>query len=428
MIPLLLLATLTQSAPETDLRPGLWSQWRGPERSGIDTGRAWPRELSKDNLTQQWRIELGPSYSGPVVDAARIYTTATVDEKNEVVRAVDRETGETAWEASWSGAMKVPFFAARNGSWIRSTPAVADGRLFVFGMLDVLVALDAETGKELWKVDFKERYGTKAPDFGAVPSPLVDGDHVYIQAANSIVKLDSETGETVWRALAPSGKSSMMSSGAFSSPAVATLGGERQLLVQTREQLAGVAIDDGAVLWRHDVPHFRGMNILTPQPYGTDGVFTSTYNGKSHFFRVGKSGEEWTCDEAWTTRDAGYMSSPVVLGDRLYMYLQRKRLACIDLAKGESAWLSDAIGDEYWSMVAQGDRMLALSEGGELLMLADDAEGLKELGRVRVAESESWAHLAVDGDQVLVRDLDGMTAYRWGAPSAETSSAEGGTD
>ena len=60
--------------------------------------------------------------------------------------AIDRATGQEVWRASWPGAMSVPFFAAANGSWIRATPALHDGRLYVAGMKDVLVCLEAATG------------------------------------------------------------------------------------------------------------------------------------------------------------------------------------------------------------------------------------------------------------------------------------------
>ena len=110
------------AAPSPDMPAGVWRQWRGPARNGHCPGDWWPDRLTEDRVTQLWRVELGPSYSGPVVDEDTVYTTETVDKRDEVVTAYDRETGERKWRTSWAGAMKVPFFAAKNGSWIRSTP------------------------------------------------------------------------------------------------------------------------------------------------------------------------------------------------------------------------------------------------------------------------------------------------------------------
>ncbi len=76
-------------------------------------------------------------------------------------------------------------------------------------------------------------------------------------------------------------------------------------------------------------------------------------------------------------------------------------------------WTSSSIADENWSMVASGGRLLALSEAGELYLIAANTEEYEVLDVIEVAESETWAHLAVDGDQVLIRELDGLTAYTW---------------
>ncbi len=132
-----------------------------------------------------WRAELGPSYSGPIVSGDRVFTTETKDKKLEVVTAFDRITGRQIWRVQWEGAMTVPFFAKSNGDWIRSTPALDGDRLYVAGMRDVLVCLDAGNGNEVWRKDLAKELGTPLPDFGFVCSPLVDGEAVYVQAGGA---------------------------------------------------------------------------------------------------------------------------------------------------------------------------------------------------------------------------------------------------
>ena len=101
------------------------------------------------------------------------------------------------------------------------------------------------------------------------------------------------------------------------------------------------------------------------------------------------------------------------------MYLRSKRLCCVHLESGELKWTSPSIRDEYWSMVACGNRILALSEAGELYLIAANTKEYERIGVVEVAESETWGHLAVDGDQLLIRELDGLTALRWRAEESE---------
>ena len=124
-----------------------WSQWRGANRDGHSDGAAWPESLEENNLKQTWRVELGKSYSGPIVYGGIVYTTESVDDEKEAVRAFDLATGEQKWATDWEGSMRVPFFARKNGSWIRSTPATDGESLFVAGMRDVLLCIDAKTGK-----------------------------------------------------------------------------------------------------------------------------------------------------------------------------------------------------------------------------------------------------------------------------------------
>ncbi|MGE0759046.1 MAG: PQQ-binding-like beta-propeller repeat protein, partial [Pirellulaceae bacterium] len=154
-----------------DEQVGIWNQWRGPTRDGQVQGDAWPTALDESVLRRGWRVELPPSYSGPLVSASSVFVTGTADKKTEIVAALDRETGRELWRVSWPGAMSVPFFAASNGSWIRATPAFDGETLYVAGMRDVLVALDARTGEQRWRIDFVEQLQAPLPTFGFVSSP-----------------------------------------------------------------------------------------------------------------------------------------------------------------------------------------------------------------------------------------------------------------
>lgn len=383
-----------------------WPQWRGPDRDSIVRGgSAWPDNLK--GLSRQWHVALGPGYGGPIVWGDQVFTVESRAEKDELVRALDRSDGRERWRASWSGAMRVPFFARRNGDWIRATPACDGASLYVAGMRDVLVCLNVQDGTQRWRVDFPAKLATPVPAFGFVSSPLVIGEFVYVQAGGAFVKLNKTTGEILWRVLDDGGG---MSS-AFSSPVEATLHGKRQLVVQMREELAGVDPDDGAVLWKQTVPSYRGMNILTPTVFG-DGLFTSTHKNKTFFYKIGRSESGFEAAQAWTLPGQGYMSSPVVIDDHAYLHLGNGRLCCIDLKTGKQTWRSRPFG-QYWSMIARGDRILALDERGELLLIAADPRKFRLLDRREVGEGEAWAHLAVCGDQVFVRDLTGISAFEW---------------
>lgn len=405
-----------------------WSQWRGPSRDGKVAGVPWPERLSGNYLQQTWKTPLTPSYSGPIVSEAAVFVTETREKTTEIVRALDRQTGKELWKAEWAGAISVPFFAKKNGDWIRATPAYDGKSLFVAGMRDVLVSLNAKTGKEQWRMDFVKEFKTSAPEFGLVCSPLIDGEAIYVQAANSLVKLNKATGKVIWRTM-ESG-SNIMESGAFSSPVLAEVAGKRQLIVQTREKLAGVDPASGAVLWSQAVPSFRGMNILTPVVVG-DAVFTSSYQNKSWLYQVSKSpasdqpgppqSESYKVAETWNNNAQGYMSTPVVINGYAYLHLGNQRFTCIDLRTGERTWTSSRPFGKYASLVAQGDRILALDERGILLLIKANPKQFELLDERTISEDETWAHVAVCGEEIFVRELNALTAYRWQTPKTDAN-------
>jgi outer membrane protein assembly factor BamB len=411
-LAVILLPLFGELAYAEPLAPTDWPQWRGPTRDGMIAAElpAWPQKLADDHLEPLWRVELGEGYPGPIVVGQRVFVAESKD-KEEVVRCLDRGTGKQLWEAKWPGAMTVPFFALANGSWIRSTPACDGETLYVGGMRDFLVALDVATGEVRWQVDFTKRYKTVIPAFGLVCSPLVDGEYLYVQAGAGFCKLNKRTGESIWRTLDDGGG---MWGSAFSSPQLATLAGKPQVLVQTRTKLAGVDPETGDVLWSQEIPAFRGMNILTPTVF-KDNVLTSSYGGKTSLFEIAAEANDaatLAVKDAWQEKSQGYMSSPVFIDGHAYLHLRNQRFLCIDLESGERKWTTTPFG-QYWSLVAHKDLILALDEVGELLLVRANPQEFELLDRRQISEQPTWGHLAVSGDQIFVRELKAIAAYRW---------------
>jgi outer membrane protein assembly factor BamB len=393
-----------------------WGQWRGPARDGVFAGGQWPATLD-GSLSLAWEVELGPSYSGPVSSGGLVFTTETVDKRLERVTALKLDGGEKVWSVEWEGSMAVPFFAASNGDWIRATPACDGENLVVAGMRDVVVCLDPRTGDEKWRVDFAKSLGSPLQAFGCVCSPIIDGDAVYIQAGGGTTKLALADGKVIWQTLKDGG--GMMTGGAFSSPIIATIAGERQLVVATRESLAGVSLEDGRTLWNEPIESFRGMNILTPVVVG-GRLFSSAHSGRSRMFEVvGEAGSAAAVNEVWDNKAQAYMSTPVVVGDHLYMHLKNQRFVCMDAAEGTEKWTTEPFG-KYWSMVSnpESGMILALESEGQLRQIAADPERFRVISETKVAD-DSWAHLAVqpvsdgEGFWVMVRALDRLRVYRW---------------
>ena len=406
--PLLLAALLgTLRAGDT------WPQWRGPNRDGGFEGAPWPASLEGERLVRRWNFPQGPGYSGPVVTPDTVFTTETVSKRRERVTALARTNGSVRWTREWEGSLSVPFFAKSNGDWIRSTPAWDGTNLFVGGMRDVLVCLDGRDGTERWRLDFVQQLGSDLPAFGFVSSPLVDGDSVYVQAGGGVARVEAATGKMRWHGCKDG--AGVMGS-AFGSPVLLTLAGRRQLVVQSRTRLMGISLEDGRELWALPVEAFRGMNILTPVQAGTNRLFTSTYGGKTLGIDVREADGKFQAAVAWEFKAQGYMTSPVVFDGHAYLQLRSQRALCIDLAGGQEKWTTRESFGKYWSQVLNRDRVLALDEKGELILFRATPEKFEVLSRRKISESDTWAHLAVAGNTLFIRSLDGLAAWDWSEP------------
>ena len=389
-----------------------WTQWRGPTRDGKihKDASPWPKNLSKENLKLVWSVDLAEGYSSPIVANGKVFTVETKSKKEEIVRAFDRKTGKEVWNTDWEGAMRVPFYAAKNGSWVRSTPATDGKTLFVGGMRDVLVALDLATGKEKWRRDYPKEEKTPLPSFGFVSSPLLDEDHIYVQVGTALRKIKKSDGSTVWQAL---GDERAMFGSAFSSPKRTKIQGVDQILVQSRSTLGGILPSNGKALWTTPVKAFRGMNILPPTPIG-DQIFTATYGGGSFLYDIGKKDKFLTATQTWNdSKREGYMSSPVVIDGKIYLHGRDKKFHCLDPKTGKTLWSSDEKFGEYCSMVTHGNHILALDQRGILLHIDANPKAFKLLSQVTLDTPPTWAHLAVCGDELFIRHLKGINVYTW---------------
>ena len=229
-----------------------------------------------------------------------------------------------------------------------------------------------------------------------------------MQAGGAMHKLNKDTGESIWQAASDgAGKNSSV----FSSPAIETIAGQRQLVIQGRDNLIGVDLETGDELWNQVTPAFRGMSIITPTVF-KDGLFVSNYQNPTIMFGVKKSGEQnYELSERWKNKSRGNMTTPVIVEGHAYTFLQNKRFACIDLESGVVKWSTDKMS-KYASLIANGNRILALTSDGDLLLYAANPEKFELIDRRKVA-SDTWAHLAVRGDEVFVRAIDGLLAFKW---------------
>ena len=107
-----------------------------------------------------------------------------------------------------------------------------------------------------------------------------------------------------------------------------------------------------------DNPVCRLFGIQTPVIQG-NRLFTTAYQGTSQAWDLSDSAGSPGVILAWEQKAEGYMSTPVVVGGKVFLHLRNKKFTCLDLATGKQDWITDQKFGEYWSLIAQGSRLAA---------------------------------------------------------------------
>jgi outer membrane protein assembly factor BamB len=386
-----------------------WPQWRGPRRDGVVTGVA-PRATWPPRITRKWTVPIGIGYASPVIDGDRVFTL-TREGDNEVVRALALSTGRQVWRSERRAPYQVNPAASAHGKGPKSTPALHGGRVFVLGIDGTLSAHDARTGGLAWRRTFSDRFPATAPLYGAAMSPaVVDGllvAHVGGHDRGEILAIDTASGSDKWR-WAGDGPG-------YASPIVAEIGGVRQIVTQTQKYLLGLEASSGAQLWREPFNVIYDQNIVTPVAW-RDLLIFSGYQKGTFALRPRRQAQAWALEHAWNSPDVSmYMSSPVLLGDRLYGLAHRNRgqVFCMDPATGKVIWTGPGRQGDNAAILAANDVVFVLTTGGELLVVRATDRGFEVLSTYAVASSPTWAHPIVLSSGVLVKDEQTLAFWSW---------------
>lgn len=380
-----------------------WPQWRGPNRDGsvqsFDLPSVWP-----DRLTEQWTVDVGLGYATPVIVGDRIYMYTRQDD-DEVMLAIDVDTGDVLWRSGYPAPFDMTPAAARHGAGPKSTPTFANDRLFTLGMSGIVTAWDARTGRQIWQVEAP----AVQPLYHTAMSPVVDGDlmivHVGGQDDGALTAFDVETGEVQW---------SWTGDGpAYGSPIVVELEGTRQVVTFTQENMVGVAIDTGALLWRR--PFVTPSTTTSQTPILYDGQLVEAGRGNGiTLFRVVREGNAWTTEDVWHTDDVSlHMTNGVVVDGVLYglSHLNSGQYFGLDLETGDVLWTSTPRQAENAAVLAVGDAIFSLEDDAELVVLRSSRTEFAPLERYDVATSPTWAQPTLQGNRLYVKDVSSLTLW-----------------
>lgn len=393
--------------------PGLaadWPQWRGPARDGVAPDvappSAWPAAL--DPI---WKVEVGEGHAGPVIAGGRVYAFSRRGEE-EVLACLSAGDGKVEWRIAYEAPYTPSPDAREHGKGPKATPAIDGGKVYAFGISGILTCVDIDRGSGgavAWQKRFGDRFKTTSPLYGAANSPLIEGDLCIVGAGGhddgALAAFHKKTGDLVWE-VKGDGPS-------YSSPIARDLAGERQVIALLQTKLAGLRARDGKLLWEWPFTTEYSMNIITPV-VAKDLVIISGYGKGTTALRIAKGEKGFACERAWyAAQPVMFMSSPVIVEDHLYGLSQSGKgtLVCVALAGGVRAWSSPGGIGSYASIVRAGRQFLVLGTDGVLLVVAADPSAYKEIAKVKLVEGPVWAHLAVAGNRMYVKDKTHLACF-----------------
>lgn len=380
-----------------------WPQWRGANRDGaavFAAPSAWPEALSK-----KWQVEVGIGYAAPITVGDRVYAFSRQNE-DEVMRALDAATGKTIWETKYAASFKPNPAATRtHGTGPKSTPTFADGRLYSLGMTGLVTAFDAASGKQLWQSPPMKT----EPLYHTGMSPIVDRGlviaHVGGHNDGALTAFDARTGAAKW-AWTGDGP-------AYGSPIVVELGGVRQVITMTQDNLVGVSVADGALLWKRPYTVRATRNAVTPIVHNQIVIVSGLGMPVSGFRVINRAGQ-WSTEDVWVNNDTTMdMSTGVVIGTSLYGFSPRNsgQFFALDANTGQTLWLSEPRQAENAAIVRAGDLWFALDTLAELKVVRANPKQLAVVKRYTVATSSTWAQPVLSGQRVFIKDLSTVSLW-----------------
>jgi len=390
-----------------------WTSFRGPGAAGRYDEMPVVDDWPSAGLPLLWKQPIGQGWSSFAVADGVAYTLER-RRAQEVVAAYDVASGRELWSESWKSSFSES--ADRDGP--RATPVWDEGRVYALGAAGDLVALEAASGRRLWRRDILRENDAANIQWGVAASPVVIGDVVVTMPGGpegrAVVAYDKLTGEPRWSALSDAV--------AYTTPMLLTLAGREQLLVVTATRAVGLDPLDGGLLWEHPWATDMGVNAAQPIVVGTDRfILSAGYGHGAALVEVAAAGDAFTTRAVWeTNRMKNKLSSSVYHDGHLYG-LDEGILACIDVATGDLRWKGGRYGHGQLLLV-QG-ALVVLTEDGELALVEAVPEAFVERARFAALDGQTWNNPAISSGILLVRNSREMAAYRIGAAGAAGASA-----
>lgn len=374
----------------------------GESRQGVVKNLVWERNWSEHPPQQVWRQPIGLGWSAFVVAGSHAITQEQRGE-SELVVSYELSNGQVAW----AHTNTVRFSETMGGDGPRATPTVQAGRVYAMGATGVLDCLDSATGKTVWSHNTLKETGLPNLPFGKSCSPLVTDGLVVVTGGltngPTLLAYHCQDGSPAWQA--GTDKAS------YSSPAVAVLGGQRQIVSINAGSVTGHDLKDGRILWEYKWASDKWPKCAQPVFLEDDRIFLSaSFDAGCVLLQVKQNGGQFTAAELWKGRNLKSELSNVVQRNGYAYGLDDGILTCVELSTGTRKWKDGRYG--HGQILLAGDVLLVQTEQGPVVLVEANPVEYREIARLGALSAKTWNVPALAGEYLLVRNDQEAACYK----------------
>lgn len=391
--------------------------WRGPQRNGTypETGllKQWPAEGPQ----KLWEtLDAGKGYSSPVIVGDRLYLTGMNDDQTQEIFSAYTLDGKKIYSVEYSKPWDQTYPETR------TTPAIVDGKAYVISGSGEIVCISTADGKIVWKVNGGEVYSRKTGSWGTSECPLVYDNKVIFTPAGdktTMVALDAQTGKEVWKT------KTWGDVGAYVSPMLIEYKGKRQIIGSTAVHIFGVNPDTGAVEWDFtgwgSPRNATGWDSIAPNtPLFKDGkiFFGHGYDINSYMLQLSddlKSVKLLWKNESLDTHHGGYVEVNGVIYGSNWINNGQGNWVAVDWNTGavlyEHNWENKGKG----SIISADGMLYCYNERTGAVALvrpARDKFDVVSQFKVQKGSGPHWAHPVIVGGVLYLRHGEALMAYK----------------
>lgn len=370
-----------------------WPKYRGPNLDGISTE---PGLRASGEAKMLWKASVGLGYSAPVIGGGRVVISGHDGKDRDTLFCFEEATGKELWKHSYLQPLGDLYF--QGGT--TGTAAIDGNRVYQLAREGELVCLELETGKLIWQKNLAKDFGYSKPDWGFAGAPLAWDDWLFLNVGDSGLCLKKGDGSVIWK--------SKDEVAGYSTPYPVTRNGWRLVAFSNKRSYVCVDASNGTEVWRHKWMTRYGVNAADPIVKG-DSVFLTSGYGKGATLLDWK--EKGELKVIWQNREMqAQMNAPVLIGGHLYGVSGNEGqdgtgLRCVDFTSGEVKWSEPSVG--HGAMMAVGDQLLVVTEGGELQVGAATPSGYKATFRQQLVEPKVWTVPVFANGRVYCRNAAG---------------------